>query len=303
MNQEQEPGEAHGETIESPAFSELEEPTLSRELSFISELFHRINRILPSEQVLVSVDSKTKVRDAVAKMECLGFSQLPVVDNGEVLGVFTFRSLGRVAAKALFSDVQSSRCVVGDLAVEECLEQFQFARVTDEFYAVFAAMDRDNGLLVGEPSSLQGILTPMDLLTYFYDIASPFVMLSEIELALRELVRISVTAAVLANFAERALSSLYDAEKLPRALEQMTFDNYRSIICFGDHWSQFEPNFGGSRFTTSAKLKEIGELRNDVFHFKRVLTSGDKDVLSQHRDWLLMKAKQADAKRREVIVT
>jgi hypothetical protein len=47
-------------------------------------------------------------------------------------------------------------------------------------------------------------------------------------------------------------------------LEDMTFDNYRSIISHGDSWQHFESIFGGNRARTTAKLKEIGALRNDV---------------------------------------
>jgi len=36
----------------------------------------------------------------------------------------------------------------GDLRVDEFLEQFEFARVTEEMSHVFDAMDRDNGVLI-----------------------------------------------------------------------------------------------------------------------------------------------------------
>jgi len=38
-------------------------------------------------------------------------------------------------------------------------------------------------VLVGHKESLEGILTPMDVLLYLRDIASPFVMLAEIEMS------------------------------------------------------------------------------------------------------------------------
>jgi len=57
----------------------------------------------------------------------------------------------------------------GDLPVDEFFEQFEFARVTEEMSRVFDAMDRDNGILIGTPRRLVGILTPMDFLRYLYD--------------------------------------------------------------------------------------------------------------------------------------
>ncbi|MFZ0928026.1 MAG: hypothetical protein WAN11_05475, partial [Syntrophobacteraceae bacterium] len=60
----------------------------------------------------------------------------------------------------------------GDLRVDEFLEQFEFARVTEEMSRVFDAMDRDDGVLIGTPERLVGILTPMDFLRYLYQVAS-----------------------------------------------------------------------------------------------------------------------------------
>jgi hypothetical protein len=78
-----------------------------------------------------------------------------VVRNGEVLGVFSFRSLAQEAASASLEKWVQQRCAPGDLPVDEFLEQFEFARVTEEMSRVFDAMDRDNGVLIG-------VLTPMD---------------------------------------------------------------------------------------------------------------------------------------------
>src|SRR5205823_6917964 len=119
----------------------------------------------------------------------------------------------------------------GDLAVEECLEQFEFARVTEEMRQVFDAMDRDNGVLIGSPEKLQGILTPMDFLRYLYKVASPFVMISEIELALRALIGQALSPENIAAAAKRCLSSAYGGEeKVPISLDEMTFGNYQSLI-------------------------------------------------------------------------
>jgi predicted transcriptional regulator len=162
----------------------LDEITVSRELDLVSELFHRINRIIPEKQHLLVIAPDTSVRDAVSLMHKHGYSQVPVVAGGEVLGVFSYRSFSQNAAALRLHDWTQQKCAPGDLSVDEFLEPFEFARVTDEMRHVFDAMDRDNGVLIGSAEQLQGILTPMDFLRYLYKVASPFVMVSEIELAL-----------------------------------------------------------------------------------------------------------------------
>jgi hypothetical protein len=212
-----------------------------------------------------------------------GYSQVPIVEGGEVLGVFSYRSFAQGAASATLDECTKDKCAPGDLPVDEFLERFEFARVTEEMSRVFDAMDRDNGVLVGTPERLIGVLTPMDFLRYLHRVASPFVMVSEIELALRALIGIALTPEQIAEVAKRSLAGAYAGEdKVPTSLEEMTFDNYQVLVSRGESWPLLEPVFGGTRQRTSAKLKEICAIRNDVFHFKREITMQDHQTLAGH---------------------
>jgi CBS domain-containing protein len=277
----------------------LTNPSVAQELDLASELFHRINRIIPQDQKILTLPPNCRVRDAVDLLRKHGYSQAPVIENGEVLGIFSFRSFAHGAANVTLDDWMRQKASPGDLPVDEFLEPFEFARITEEMNRVFDAMDRDGGILVGTPDRLVGILTPMDFLRYLYQVASPFVMVSEIELALRALIGLALTSPEqIATAAKRCLSSAYGGdEKVPTSLEEMTFDHYQSLISYGQNWADFEPVFGGTRTRVSGKLKEIGGIRNDLFHFKREITMEDHQALSGHRNWLLSKIKQAKAHR------
>ncbi|MFA6244705.1 MAG: CBS domain-containing protein [Candidatus Hydrogenedentales bacterium] len=277
----------------------LDHPPATRELDLASKLFHQINRIIPPNQKVLTVPPNCRVRQAVALMRQHGYSQVPVVENGEVLGLFSFRSFAQEASSPTLEELAKQKCAPGDLPVDEFLEQFEFARVTEEMSRVFNAIDRDNGILIGTPEGLVGILTPMDFLRYLYQVACPFVMVSEIELALRALIQTALRADQIAVAAKRCLTSTYGSEdKVPTSLEEMTFDNYQSLVSHGENWADFEPVLGGTRTRTSGKLKEIGAIRNDLFHFKREITMGDHETLAGHRNWLLSKIKQAEAHRK-----
>jgi predicted transcriptional regulator len=277
----------------------LDRSPAARELDLASELFHRINRIIPVDQKILCVPPGYRVRDAVKLMREHGYSQVPVVESGEVLGVFSYRSFAQEAANATLEGWTKQKCAPGDLPVDEFLEQFVFARVTEELSRVFDAMDRDNGVLIGTPERLIGVLTPMDFLRYLHRVASPFVMVSEIELALRALMGIALTPEQIAAAAKRCLAEAYGGEnKVPTSLEEMTFDNYQVIVSRGESWPLIEPVFGGTRTRASAKLKEVGAIRNDLFHFRREITIQDHETLALHRNWLLSKIKQAEAHRK-----
>lgn len=271
----------------------------AKELNLAVELFHRINRIIPQDQTVLTVRPSCSVREAVALMQKHGYSQIPVVEGKEVLGVFSFRSLGQETAKATLGDWTKQKCSPGDLPVDEFLEQFEFARVTDEMSGVFAALNRDNGVLIGTPENLVGILTPIDVIQYLDKVASPFVLVSEIELALRALIRIALGPEQISAAAKRCLSSAHvDPTKVPTTLEEMTFDNYQLLVAFTENWPSFEPVFGGTRTRVTGRLKEVGGIRNDLFHFKREITMRDHEILAFHRNWLLSKVKQADVHRK-----
>jgi predicted transcriptional regulator len=276
----------------------LDKSTAAKELDLASELFHRINRVIPQDQKVLIIEPSCLVRDAIALMRRHGYSQIPVVQKDEVLGVFSYRSFAQEAANTTLDEWQKQRCAPGDLRVDEFLEQFEFARVTEEMSRVFDAMDRDDGVLIGTPERLVGILTPMDFLRYLYQVASPFVMVSEIELALRALISIALTPEQIVVAAKRCLSSVYEEDKVPTCLEDMSFGDYQSLVSHGDNWKELESVFGGNRIRVSGKLKEVGDIRNDLFHFKREITVDDHQTLAGHRNWLLNKIKQAEAPRK-----
>lgn len=271
--------------------------TASSGLDLATDLFHRINRIIPSEQRVLTVHPTCLARDAITLMQSSGYSQLPVVDQGHVLGVFSFRSFAREAARVQLEDLQREKYAPGDLRVDEFLEKFEFARVTEEMDRVFHAMDRDNGVLIGAPERLIGILTPMDFLRYLYKVASPFVMVSEIELAVRALIRAVMTNEEIRAAATRCLSAGYGGDdKVPTSLEAMTFDNYQTLVAHGETWKRLQLVFGGTRNRAGAKLKQVSQIRNDLFHFKREITDADHGTLSHCREWLLTKVKQIKAR-------
>ena len=72
------------------------------------------------------------------------------------------------------------------------------------------------------------------------------------------------------------LGQFYTPESMPTLVEEMTFNDYVQIIGDGRNWTHFEPFFGNNqRKRTRTMLQQIGDLRNDVFHFRRQLEEED----------------------------
>lgn len=269
-------------------------PSVERITGSVTELFHRLNRVLPDNQRMLTVPGETLATKALEMMRQHGFSQIPVVVEGVVLGIFSHRSF----SEAILSNSASSgnkKNTLDDLTVEECLEKAEFARVTDEFTSWFDTLDKQNAFLLGEPSRPQGIITPMDLLRYLYHVASPFVLITEIELAIRALIRLAITDEKLSECAETSLATCYAPERLPRNVEEMTFHDYVQIIGDGRHWPFFAMIFGGTRERARPKLERMNDLRNKIFHLREIPTS-EYNELVIYRDWMLTRATAAEAR-------
>jgi predicted transcriptional regulator len=265
--------------------------------SSITELFHRINSVLPDDQRVLSVPGDMLASEALELLNEHRYSQLPVIIGDEVIGMFSYRSFSRTVMELAYSKARS-KAFLEDLTVEECYEPAEFARITDEFQKWFDVLDDHNAVLVGEPQLLQGVVTPMDVLRYLYQVAKPFVLVAEIETCLRALIRIAADTDQLAECAKTALARVYSEETLPTRLEDMTFHDYVQIIGDGRNWSRFHPVLRGTRERTRAKLEEMNELRNGVFHLREISLE-DHQRLASLRDWMLVKARAADALARE----
>ena len=266
----------------------------------VTGLFHRLNSVLPTDQTLISVLPETPVQEALAVLGKHGFSQCPVIVGQQVLGLFSYRSFSQAVIK-LSSDAKNQRFNPREMFVEDCIDRPTYARVTDEFRAWFDAIDKQDAVLVGDPNRLQGIVTAMDILRYLYSVASPFVLIAEIELSLRGLIRLAVDSDELVACARNCLKH-YPEGKLPTDLEHMTFNDYVQIIGDGRNWNYFQPIFKGDRLRTRTKLERAGELRNDVFHFRREITVQDYEELSALRDWMLLKATAVEARTKGSVI-
>lgn len=269
-------------------------PHCAEDSRSVTGLFHRLNSVLPIDQKIISVLPETPVQEALDILGKHNFSQLPVMVNSQVLGLFSYRSFSQAVIK-LSGDVKNQKFNPREMFVEDCIDRPTYARVSDEFRSWFDAIDKHDAVLVGDPNRLQGIVTAMDILRYLYGVASPFVLVGEIELSLRALIHLSVDQNMLAVCAKTCLKH-YAEGNLPTDLKHMTFNDYVQIIGDGRNWDHFQPIFKGDRVRTRTKLEQVRDLRNDVFHFRREITAEDYETLSALRDWMLLKATAAEAR-------
>jgi CBS domain-containing protein len=226
----------------------------------LRKLFHLIKEVLPEDQEILTIPPNTKVGAALKLMNERNFSQLPVVAGGKtVLGVFSFRSF----AIGLLKIPKRARPDALNLDVEDFIEDLKYISIRGKLTDVLDEFELKDGVLVGSEEKLQGIVTATDALKYFYRIASPYVMLCEIELAIRELIRQSVTQEELLNCIEKSLKNHYETikGKVPASLDEMTFSDYVMILRREDTWHKFCCAFGGNRQLAYTRLETYSAQR------------------------------------------
>jgi CBS domain-containing protein len=260
--------------------------------------FHDVGSIFPGEIQIETVPPNARIGDALQRMLEKRFSQLPVVENGEVLGMFSLWSLAHHLSLSPGLKVQT---LLQELEVGDVMEQVPRVTVKDSIHSILDQLDRHDALLVDSPHGLQAIATATDVLRYFYRVARPFILLQEIEMGLREIIQMCAPGAQLTECIDRALAKSYEGRggKAPENLQEMSFEDYRSIIICGQNWPLFTNVLGNNRDLVSTKLERLRSIRNDVFHFRSNISILDYQTLANARDWLLGKLKRGLAAGKE----
>lgn len=253
-----------------------------------TKVFRRVHSILPREQHVFTLSPNIQAGQAIQLLSEKGFSQAPVVDGPEILGVFSFRSFARGVVELNHLQLRPA-----DLPVDEFLEKPAFASLADEIERIVDDLDRQDVVLVRSGDRLVAVATPMDVLRYFKEVADPFVMLQEIELALRELFRMAIGAEDLQLCIEQVIGR-------SEALDQLSFDEHVALVRDGRTWPKFGGTFGSSRDLARTRLEAVRDIRNALMHFRRDATAADHQSLADARRWLLSKAQMAERRRREV---
>lgn len=256
--------------------------------NMILDNFHRILNIIPEDQTILHIAPDTKVTDALRIMKKNNFSQLPVVFNGEVQGVFSYRSFAQGISKIHLSITKFE-----NLIVENFLESLQFKTIHQSLEELIKILNNDDSVLIGNPEKLQAVVSSIDVLQYLYKVSHPFVVISEIELTLR----VFIQSAFNDDELKTVMAECISKKNPPEKIEDLTFFNYIQIVLNENYWERFDNLFSDDKEIVEYRLRQIKDLRNKVFHFKGDLTIEDYEDLINSRDWFFIKAKKLKANR------
>jgi CBS domain len=214
---------------------------------------YKVGRLAAANQCVVSIRPDETLTQAVTTMMARGFSQLPVMtDIRTVKGMLSWRSIG--ARLALGTTANFARDV---------MEQCHIVRSSDALFdAMQAIVLHDYVLVRGANEAIEGIVTASDLSLQFHDLTEPFLLLSEVENLVRNLIG--------NRYNSKELSSACDPSDSSRAqsistVADLTFGEYIRLLQNEDRWKKL--SIAVDRVIFCRHLDEIREVRNDVMHF------------------------------------
>lgn len=244
--------------------------------------FFRVGRMIPMDQELITVSPATRVEEALAVMRQHNFNQLPVVVGGRVVGVFSHRSLARGLSNVRRQDDPLR------VPVEDLLEDLEFVRATDDVNLVLSHLDRDGAVLVGDEERLLAVATSTDITDFLWNATRPFVLLQDIELAVRDLMRSCCTDVVIAECIAAAFPPR--TEKIKNRLEDLSLGETVGVLLNpGNFGSYFHMGFGRNRDLVASTLEPVRVIRNKVFHFRDDVSAEELETLVDTGRWLRRK--------------
>lgn len=256
--------------------------------------FMQVARLVPGTQQVVCVSSDTTVREALAIMQERGFDQVPVMAGNRVIAVFSYRSLAQQMVHVRRNDDPL------DLSVLDASDDLAFVHAGDDVGTILECLERDGAVGVGDPTRIDALMTATDVTRYLWQVTRPFVLLQDIELAVRALMRVALPTAEHTDACfTRALSQerLRDS-RAPAGLEDLTLGELLGVLLQPENYGTvFRSVFGRSQAITASSLEPARDVRNKVFHFRDEVTTEELDILVAARQYLRRRVEDERARR------
>jgi predicted transcriptional regulator len=212
---------------------------------------YRVSKLQAANQKIVSIDPDGTISQAVTLLMVNGISQLQfMTSEREVKGIITWRSIG-------------SRMILNipGQSVRDYMEQHHEIRHdTSIFDAIPIIVTNDYVLVRSSDNKISGIITASDLNTQFRNLTEPFLLLSEIENLIRNLIA--------DRFSKPDLEVSRDPDATNRQIESvadLTFGEYIRLLQNQERWNKLGIEVDRKIFCE--KLDRVREIRNDVTHF------------------------------------
>ena len=148
-----------------------------------------------------------------------------------------------------------------------CTDSIQIIELTDSLDSVMHKLNNYSGLILREDGFLTKFISPKVAVSAFNDYASNFILIHNLELKLRKLIKKHnpTFIDVLIQYGQSKIN-----ETRLKTENDLVFSDY-SII-FRENWESFESLAFFPKEVFVKNLQHINEMRNGLFHFRNDLS-------------------------------
>jgi len=237
-----------------------------------------IKDVINPKQKLVTAREDELIREVVLKMIDHDYSQLPVVDkDGSLTGIVSEQSIIRTSLY---------KPQVLDLQVKHCSEPPRILAKEDDLFDALELLEKTSAVVIVNRLEPVGILTNYDATLVFQRQSESLLRVEEIELMLREFIGNAFPTKKLRDEAiQKAFSHFEkDDKKLPD-YDQLTFQDYITIITNKHNWGRFEETLELKDLFTKY-MEGVRDIRNQLAHFRGKADTVQMDLLKRAQNWL-----------------
>lgn len=231
----------------------------------------RIKSLDSANTIPTYVNNDASLLVATTIMQSNDYSQLPVI-NGNVRNLIGYISWETIS-RAMINGIKS-------LMVKDYIDS-NIAVLSPEtplIEAIEIVKKHDFAVVLAKDKSLYGIVTVSDVTNQFIQESEAFVLLSELESHLRNLLRDKILVEDLVKLCCRTGHEI-------DSIDEMSFGDYVAVFGNDEQWSKID--IAADRKTFIEELEAIRSIRNDVMHFRPVgVESGNTEHLRKFVEYL-----------------
>lgn len=243
--------------------------------------------MLIKENKLICIRSDKTVQEALQIMVEKDFTQLPVVDElGNLLGIISEHSITRT-----YHLVNGGVSLL-NLTVDHCQESAITLPPGEDIFKALELLKNTYAIVIIDHGKPCGILTDYDMTHFFHDITGGLLLVEDIEVTLRKYIESAfpednpMQAALMKAFG----SNKREPTKPAFEYKELTFGQHVRLITTEENWPKFKGVFEPKELFTKM-MGQVGDIRNQLAHFRKRLDASQRNALEQTRFWLASRPK------------
>jgi hypothetical protein len=253
-----------------------------------------IEQLLKNKNELNCIPQSKTVRDALTQMVKNDYSQLPVLDEtGSLLGIITEQSI----ISTYFHSMGAVSLL--DLGVDHCLTRAAILSADSDIFEALDILHNVYAIVIIKNQKPIGILTDYDTTHFFRDLSEGLILIEDIETTLRQYIQHTFEND---NVMKAALMRAFQADrrdqsKPAREFESLSFSQHIQLITTETNWEKFASYFEPKPLFIEF-MDQVGQIRNQLAHFRGQLEPIQYSALIRVRDWLSSRPKPLEMQKK-----